>query len=95
MTMPAGAILRKPTSWRLSAAPQPTTPNGKLLGRPRGDRLLFDVLSTTEWRTFQEIKEALGTSYGTVQQRLYRAKTRGTIELRRGVGYRLPRRPAL
>jgi hypothetical protein len=94
LTLPDGAILRKPTSWRLSASPQPTTPNGKLVGRPRGDRLLVDVLSTTEWRTLREIKEALGTSYMTTQQRLHRAKTRGTIEHRRGVGYRI-RRPDL
>jgi hypothetical protein len=91
VTLPAGAILKKPTNWRLSAAPQPTTRRGKLLGRPRGDRLLFDVLSATEWRTFQEIKEALGTSSMTTQQRLHRAKTRRTIVHRRGLGYRLPR----
>ena len=66
---------------------QPRTPHGKLWGRPRGDARIMAILGA-EWMPLSEIKERLGLSVDATRQAVLRAKRRGVIEHRRGLGYR-------
>jgi hypothetical protein len=72
---------------------QPRTRRGNLWGRPRGDGRILAILGPV-WVLLSEIADRLGLSYDATRQALLRAKRRGAIEHRRGLGYRIAGRGA-
>lgn len=92
MTMPAGAIIKKRVDRPVTPEPQPTTTNGKLLGRPRADARVLDVLQEKgDLMTVAEIAERLNISLDAAHNAVYRAQLRGLIE--RQYGYRVKAQP--
>jgi hypothetical protein len=67
----------------------PYAPTPARIGPPRGDAAVLAVLTEDTWSPLSHVAARLGKPVSATSMALYRAKRRGLLEHKRGVGYRL------